>query len=296
MFDYKLIEALAMVAQESGFEKAAGRLHITQSAVSQRIKMLEEQVGQVLLARTNPPRATAAGQRMIKHYLQVKRLEGDLLDTLPTARSSQPVVMAVGINDDSLATWFLDAVEGFLRQTKVYLDLRPDDQEQTHRMLKNGEVIGCVSAKDQAMQGCLVDYLGRMDYRMLATPEFFSTWFTGGLTSEVVGRAPWVVFNRKDELHLRFFEKAGIHVPAHLNVHYIPSSEKFVDFITKGLACGMLPDLQGAPVLKSGRLVELQPDTVVTVRLYWHCWNLKSGLLDKFRGHLVSRARECLKQ
>ena len=296
MFDYKLIEALAMVVQESGFEKAAGRLHITQSAISQRIKQLEEHVGQVLLVRTNPPRATGAGQRLIKHFVQVKRLEDDLLDTLPPAEGRTPAVMAIGINDDSLDTWFIDAVEAFLRETSIFLDLRPDDQDQTHRMLKRGEVIGCVSAKQQAMQGCRVDYLGRMDYRMLATPRFLDTWFARGLTPEAVRKAPLLVYNRKDELHLRFFEQAAVEFSPQLMVHYIPSPEKFIDVIQRGLAYGMLPDQQSQAMLENGQLVELLPGCAIGCKLYWHCWNLKSALLEKFSRHLVREAGIRLKQ
>jgi LysR family transcriptional regulator (chromosome initiation inhibitor) len=296
MLDYKLIEALAMVVQEGGFDKAAKRLHITQSAVSQRIKQLEDRVGQVLLSRTSPPQATRAGQRVIKHCLQVRRLEDDLLDALPPAENRTPVVLAIGINDDSLATWFVEAVAGFLRQTQVFLDLRPDDQEQTHQMLKRGEVIGCISAKPQPMQGCRVEYLGRMDYRMLATPGFFSSWFPDGMTPSAMRRAPLLVYNRKDELHLRFFERAAVNMTPQLNVHYLPSSEKFVDFILKDLAYGMLPDQQSLPLLENGRLVELLPGSTIEVGLYWHCWNLKSALLEKFSHHLAQQARVHLKQ
>ena len=53
--DYKLLKALSVVVQEGGFEKASRVLHISQPAVSQRVKLLEEQTGQVLLTRTSPP-------------------------------------------------------------------------------------------------------------------------------------------------------------------------------------------------------------------------------------------------
>ncbi len=285
-----------MVAIEGGFEKAARQLHITQSAVSQRIKLLEAQTGQILLARTNPPRSTRAGQRMIKHYLQVKHLEDDLLDTFPPADSRGFATLAIGINGDSLATWFLDAVSALLKKAPILLDLRSDDQEQTHRLLKKGEVIGCISAKEQPMQGCRTDYLGRMDYRMVATPEFISRWFGHGMTLENFSRAPLLIFNRLDQLHARFFSHKFGHTPSDLMVHYLPSSERYADFISQGLAYGLLPDQQSEPFLASGQLVELLPNCPVPVRLHWHCWNLRSRLLEKFSRHLVKSARDLLPQ
>ncbi len=290
MLDYKLIEALAMVARERGFDKAASRLHITQSAVSQRIKSLEEQAGQVLLARTSPPRPTRAGRQMIKHYLQVKRLEEDLLQDVSPVEDRAYVTLSVGINGDSLATWFLGAVSAFLINERVLLDLRSDDQEQTHQLLKNGEVIGCISTKEQPMQGCRMDYLGCMHYRLLASPDFARQWFPRGFDIFRASDAPLVIYNRKDELHLKFFNSALKAIPASLNAHYLPSAGRFLDFIASGLAYGMLPDQQSALLLESGKLVELLPGCTTVVKLHWHCWNIKSPLLERFSRHLVKEA------
>ena len=138
MLDYKLVEALSVVVREAGFDRAARQLNLTQSAVSQRIKLLEEQTGQVLLVRTAPPRATAAGKRLIKHYLQVARLEEDLGGELNPRGHRGFDSLAVGINSDSLATWFLPAVGAFLADTRVLLDLRtvlPDQDRDLERAL-----------------------------------------------------------------------------------------------------------------------------------------------------------------
>jgi LysR family transcriptional regulator (chromosome initiation inhibitor) len=291
MLDYKLVEALAMVVREAGFDRAARQLNLTQSAVSQRIKLLEEQTGQVLLVRTTPPRATAAGKRFIKHYLQVARLEEDLAGTLNPGGHQGFDTLAIGINSDSLATWFLPVVVAFLAEARLLLDLRVDDQDRTHQMLRDGEVMGCISALDQPMQGCRVARLGCMHYRLVAAPGFVARWLPRGADAATLQRVPTVIFNRQDALHLRLFEKRFGIAPTRLDAHYLPSSEKFVDFILDGLACGMLPDLQSAPFLASGALTELAPACPVAVDLHWHCWNLKSRLLERFSAALIAGAR-----
>ena len=296
MLDYKLLEALAMVVQEGGFDRAGRSIHLTQSAVSQRVKLLEEQTGQVLLARANPPRATPAGRRLIKHYLQVKQLEDDLWDATTVKAGRNFATLAIGLNADSLSTWFPVAVRGFLAREAVLLDLRVDDQERTHRLLKDGEVIGCISAKPDPMQGCEVHALGGMDYRLVATPAFVSRWFPRGLTLEDAGLAPMLVFNRSDRLHIHFFQMALGEVPPQIPAHYLPSSEKFVDFITADLGYGMLPDQACSDLLETGRLVDLSPRHWVPVALFWHRWNLKSRLLTQFTSQLVGNARDLLRQ
>jgi LysR family transcriptional regulator (chromosome initiation inhibitor) len=231
---------------------------------------------------------------MVKHFHQVKRLEEDLLAFMPSAIPGTHGVLAVGINGDSLATWFLNAIGEFLKREKVVLDLRSDDQEQTHRLLKEGEVMGCISARDRPVQGCRMDYLGRMTYRMLASPSFVSRWFPDGAGPAAAGRAPIVVFNRVDELHHHFFRELYRQPLDRFNAHYLPSSEQFVDFIAAGHAYGMLPDLQSGPLTASGRLVEIVPGRTVSVDLYWHCWNLRSGLTERFSAHLIAAANRLL--
>lgn len=288
MFDYKLIEALAMVAREGSFEKAARALYITQSAVSQRVKLLEEHLGHVLIVRTTPPKVTSAGRQFLKHYLQVKRLEDDLMEEIGEPTTGGYASIAVGINADSLALWFLEALRTFLMEEKVLLEIRVADQDQTHRLLKDGEVMGCVSSQDQSMQGCRSEYLGQMNYRMMATPEFAARWFPDGFTLTNVRRAPALIFDRKDDLHHKFLHQAIGEVPASLPLNYVPSVEKYAEFLTLGIAYGMLPDQQSRSLVN---LVDAAPDYHVTVKLYWHCWSLRSNLLEKFTRQLVCQAK-----
>ncbi|MCP4670205.1 MAG: LysR family transcriptional regulator ArgP [Desulfobacula sp.] len=296
MFDYKLIEALATVATEGGFDKAAKKLCITQSAVSQRVKLLEELTGQVLIARTTPPRATSPGRKLLKHYLQVKRLEDDLMGEIGEPANKGFASITVGVNADSLAFWLLEAIHPFLLEERVLLDIRVDDQEQTHQLLKNGEVMGCISSQEQPMQGCRIKYIGCTNYHMMATPEFATRWFPNGLALKDVHQAPAIMFDRKDDLHYKLLHQALGEVPASIPTHYVPSVEKFAEFIALGLAYGMLPVQQSTPLVRTGHLVDLSPDCHVSVGLYWHCWNLKSDLLDKLTQHLNCKTKMFLKK
>ncbi len=296
MFDYKLIEALALVAQEGGFDKAAKALYITQSAVSQRVKMLEELAGQVLIVRTTPPTLTLAGRNFLKHYLQVKRLEDDLVGEINEPDRKGFTSISVGVNADSLAFWFLEAIHPFLLEERVLLDIRVDDQEQTHRMLKDGEVLGCISIQKQPMQGCQIEYIGCMNYRIMATPEFAARWFPNGFDIEDVQRAPALIFDRHDELLGKLLYQAFEKVPASIPAHYVPSVEKYAEFIALGHAYGTIPDQQSTPLVRNGQMVDLSPGNHIPVKLYWHCWNLKSDVLEKLTQNLIRNAKTLLEE
>ncbi len=294
MFDYKLIEAFAKVVSEGGFERAAKVLFITQSAVSQRIRQLEDQSGQLLLTRSSPPQPTAAGRALLKHYQQVKLLEEGLSEELTDTVAEKPATLSIGINADSLASWFIAAIEPLLRRFSLLIDLRVDDQEQTHLFLREGEVVGCISNEAKPMQGCRVEFLGVMNYRLLATPEFAERWFSDGLSLTAAGSAPAVIFNRKDRLHHQFLEQELGQLPSALPCHYIPTPEQFLQVIADGFSYGMLPDWQSLALRNSSKLVELVPATAYPVKLYWHCWNLQSKPLGDFSRQLVIGARQLL--
>ncbi len=289
MLDYKLIEALACVIQEAGFDKASRVLNITQSAVSQRIKQLEDQMGQILVTRTSPPCATDTGRNLLKHYMQVKHLEGDLLEPVREGDDAFHT-LAMGINADSLATWFYPSIEGFIHDNRILLDLKVDDQDETHLMLKRGEVAGCISSEKSAVQGCRAAFLGAMTYRFCATPAFTAQYFPHGVDADSLEKAPVVIFNRKDDLqdqfaHLRYNRRMSLS-----NIHYVPSSEIFARMIITGAACGMIPDLQSLSQVRSGDLLDLAPEHHIRVDLYWHRWNLDSLLLDQFSRAMIQHA------
>ncbi|MDX2494508.1 MAG: LysR family transcriptional regulator ArgP [Desulfuromusa sp.] len=294
MLDYKQIEALAKVIQEGGFERAAQALFLTQSAVSQRVRQLEESCGQILLSRTTPPQPTAAGKQLLKHYQQVKLLEEGLSSELLSPSPAKMTTLAIGVNADSLAHWFIPAISPILQRMDLLIDLRVDDQEQTHNYLREGGVIGCVSTEAGAMQGCRVEKLGTMIYRLLATVNFIERWFPDGLSLEASRQAPAVIFNRKDRLHYRFFEQYLGMTPEALTAHFIPAPEQFFQVIAAGYSYGMVPDWQGAELLKTDQLRELMPGATLKVDLYWHFWNLAARPLLEFSDQLVTEARKVL--
>jgi LysR family transcriptional regulator (chromosome initiation inhibitor) len=296
MLDYKLIQALAMVIQAGGFDRAAAALNLTQSAVSQRVRLLEDQIGQILLARTTPPRPTAVGKRLIKHYHQVAQLEVELAEAADFVGSSGYRSLAIGINADSLATWFMTAVAHSLQGLPLVLDVRVDDQDETHRMLRDGDVAGCISTRSTPVQGCRMTALGRMAYRLYATPDFARRHFPNGITTAAVDETPALIYNRKDRLLHRFLEAELMVTTDRFPRHYLPSSEKFVDWIMAGLAYGLLPELQALPFARQGLLIDLRPGAMVDVALYWHCWQVATKSLDVLTRALVEGGRQTLAQ
>src|SRR6478672_7465485 len=212
-YDPVALECLAAIVEEGGFERAAQRLSVTQSAVSQRLRALEAQVGTVLIVRSRPLRPTAAGQLLLKHTRQLRLLRADLKrdmrelapSSIGSAREEER--LSIAINADSLATWALPAL-GELVAQGLPLEIITDDQDFTHEWLREGQVLGCVTTLKQALRGCKVVALGAMDYVAIATPEYMRAHCPGGLTQHTFSNLAFIAFNRKDDMQSEFVGKA----------------------------------------------------------------------------------------
>lgn len=286
MMDYRLLAALAAVIEEGSFERAAQRLCITQSAVSQRIKQLESRLGQAALRRSSPPQPTVFGQRLHNHLRQVEQMEQGL--GLGTEGEVQTIRLTV--NADSLATW-LPAALAMPGHSQVRYQLSVEDQAVGLKRMKNGEVMACLCASAEPVNGGRAEFLGLLRYRALATPAFIAHYRHPG-SADWLAQAPCLVFNHDDRLQHDYLAAQGGQRPAH--IHYCPSSEGFVQCLLQGLAFGMVPELQVEQQLASGQLVEVVADTPVDVPLYWHYWRAESPLLADLRQAVRHVAAEVL--
>jgi len=295
-FDPDALECLAAIVEEGGFERAARRLSITQSAVSQRLRALEAQVGTVLIVRSRPLKATSAGQLLLKHTRMLRLLradlERDLKDLAPSslrgAREEERI--SIAINADSIATWVLPALTG-LAQSGLPMEIVTDDQDFTHEWLRQGQVLGCVTTLRQALRGCKVVPLGAMQYVAVATPALaLERLGFEALTAHNFREIPFVAFNRKDDMQSEFVGKAFGLKRVMLNQLFVPSSEGQVRAVLAGWGASVLPRLLAQPLLDQGLLVNLAPACVLPIQLYWHCWNLESEVLDALTAALTHSA------
>ena len=298
-FDPDALECLAAIVEEGGFERAAVRLSITQSAVSQRLRSLEVQVGTVLIVRSRPLKPTSAGRLLLKHAMQMRLLradlERDLKELAPGASASgvDQEQISIAINADSIATWALPALNG-LAQQGLAMEIITDDQDFTHGWLREGQVLGCVTTLKQALRGCKVVSLGAMSYVTVAEPAYAAEHCPSGLTPYNFQKLPFIAFNRKDDLQAEFVCRAFGLKRISLRQMFVPSSEGQVRAVRAGWGVSVLPELQARAYLQSGQLVNIAPDFNLPIELYWHCWNLDSIVLDSLTEALTRAAATSL--
>ncbi|PZF91575.1 LysR family transcriptional regulator ArgP [Micromonospora deserti] len=294
--DSTQLRTFAAVVAEGSFEAAARLLHVTPSAVSQRIKALEESVGQVLVRRTRPCVATAAGAPLLRLAGQLVLLEREALADArgPLTGGGARTRVAVVVNADSLATWFPAALARLPDGLGLCFDIRQDDQDHTAELLRDGSVTAAVTAQREAVQGCRVLRLGAMRYRALAAPALVAAHFTDGLTATALAGAPVVVFDRKDRVQHRFLRSVtgrALDPP----VHYVPSVPAFSAAIRLGLGWGLVPERIAADDLAAGHCVDIAPGRQVDIPLYWQHWRLDSAVLAALTAAVRAVAADALR-
>jgi len=295
-FDYPLLDAMAAVVREGTFEAAARALNITQSAVSQRVKLLEEKAGAVLIVRGRPCVATEYGQQLYRHVEQVHLLEYDLrksLTSIEDPSSGIPAVIRIAVNRDSLATWFPEVIQRAGTHLNLHFDIIPDDQEHTVERLRSGEALAAVTVEDNPLHGCRRVSLGSIEYVAVATPKFVATNFHDGVSLETISKSTRLIFDRKDLLPQQWLLNAfGEAAP--LVGHMLPSFSGYVACCLNGSGWGMHPRFSVESYLEDGILIELVPETPVIVPLFWQSSGPGSEIMKVLSSIVVEVARKHL--
>jgi LysR family transcriptional regulator (chromosome initiation inhibitor) len=297
MLDYASLAAVAAVVREGSFERAGRALNVTTSAVSQRVKHLEERLGSVLIIRGQPCRATDLGRLLCSHVEQVGLLEQELRGALPklvqTDGRNDRVTLRVAVNADSLGTWFIGAMARFVDGEKALVDIALDNEEHTVDWLRSGEVLAAVTAHSQPVQGFNSVSLGRLTYLAVGSPEFVRRYFADGVTAAALHTAPSLKFNNKDRMQTQWTRRVcrrEVETPA----HWFPATQAFLDAALAGIGWGMNPESLVREHLESGALVELVPGRTLTVPLYWQHTRLQVPMLHRLTEAVVQAARETL--
>lgn len=286
------LRTFAIVVDEGTLEGAAKQLHITPSAVSQRLRNMEDRMGAVLLRRTRPVAVTDVGAVVLRAARQVERITGDVAAELAHESSGSSLLPLV-VNADSLATWFVPALARAAHETGARFEVLRADETVSTEKLRSGEALAALTAIPDPVPGCTSTLIGVDRYYAVAHPKFVSSHFAGGVTPESLRSAPSIEFDRRDMFQQRFLDRVA-HIRIDPPRHFVPSSAEFVMAIELGMGWGMVPALQCRAALAEGRLVELTPDSSIRLPLYWQRWNLRSPVIDTISAIIAEEGASAL--
>jgi LysR family transcriptional regulator (chromosome initiation inhibitor) len=295
------LRTLAAAVRAGTLDAAARELHVTPSAVSQRVKALERRVGRVLLHRTKPIEPTPAGHVLVRLAAQVDLLEREAVAELVGGEVGEAgsgddapwAEIPLAVNADTMATWMLDAMVAVQERHRVTFELFRIDETLSGQRLRHGDVMAAVTSVPQPVPGCRVVRLGTMRYLGLATPAYVERYLPDGPTAAALARAPLIDFDRADVIQRGFLRKLA---RRHLTppATYVPAVRDYDEAVRRGMGWGMLVDAQARDDVAAGKLVEIAPGRHVDVPLFWQHWKLGSALMDDLTSAVVASAAEWL--
>ena len=286
--DGQQLAAFAAVIEYGSFDAAAAQLHVTPSAISQRIKALEQRVGQVVVVREKPCVATTAGVPLLRLAAQTALLEAEALTEMGDGDGSSPRI-ALAVNADSMATWFTGVFEAM---GDVLFDIRIEDQDHSARLLREGVVMGAVTTESTPVPGCRVLPLGVMRYVPVAGPSYIERHLPDGFTAHAVAAAPSLAWNRDDALQDMLVRKVFRRDIARPQ-HFVPTAEGFGSAVQADLGWGMFPEKLAEPALADGSFVRVA-EAHLDVPLFWQCWKLDSPLVGAITAAVRSAAAKIM--
>lgn len=296
-FDYDSLVVLAAVVRTGSFDAAAKSLNVTQSAVSQRIKQLEEKVGSILIQRGRPCVATEDGMLLCQHHEQIELLRHELgqqLSLTGGGRRSAGIKVRIAVNSDSLATWFPSVVKRAADDLGLWLEVIPDDQEFTEERLRSGDALAVVTTSDASIAGCTAISLGEMDYLAIASPAFMEKHFRNGVSAKTLSAAPAIRFDRKDSLPRQWIMQS-FGEDLKVNHHDMPSYEGHLLCCQQGIGWAMMPSLTVDKLVERGELVELVPEERIRMPLFWQTRSQASTTLRELSNVVSEVAADWLR-
>ena len=291
MLDYDALRCFHEVLRYGGFEKGAQALSLTQSAVSQKIKRLEQSVGGPVLVRTKPLRPTPLGNELLAHIQKVSVLEEAL--NIQSGLTASAAPLSVAVNNDVLATWFSQVLAKFSDTRANPVHIVNADQTQTRDILQQGRVMACISQTGTPVTGGQSLHLGTMKYQLYASPRFIERYLSKGIDAEAVMQTPGLLYDEYDVTLLTDYQRECLNMaPSFTTCHWYPSSHGFVKMALDGVVWALLPTLQVTQEVNEGSLVSLFPDKELGVPLFWHWITLDSAAL----GDLTKAVKHVAKQ
>lgn len=294
MIDYAAARAVAAIVRTGSFDRAAAALSVTPSAISQRVKNLEERLGAVLIERGTPCTATDKGLWLCRHMEHVGMLEKELMDHLPGITGSdegtRQVTLNLATNADSLGTWFLEAIATFTKATDYLVNVAIDDEGHTADWLRRGRVLAAVTSLERPVQGCRATPLGSLHYQATASPDFVARYFPDGVTAEALENAPALTFNQKDRLQT-VWARQVFDRDLSFATHWLPSTQSFVEGCVAGMGWALNPVQLAREHVDRGDLVELISGETLERRLFWQINRLAADQLSELTANILAVAR-----
>lgn len=252
------METFMAVARERSFSRAATHLHRTQSAVSQVIRKLEAEIGEVLFDRAaRDATLTAAGEVLQEYAERLLNLRGEAASAISELRSLQRGRLSIAANEYT-CLYLLPVIDQFRRfspQIQIAVQ-RSLASRMTEGLLQHAVECGIVSYRpDDPQIRSIAVFRDELVFVMHPKHPLAGA---GEVSIRQLGAENFIAHNIPSPLRRKVMQAFQRHrTPLNMPVE-LPSLEAIKRFVAMGDGVALLPGLTARPEIERGELVQLR--------------------------------------
>jgi DNA-binding transcriptional LysR family regulator len=253
--DLRQLEMFQAIVEAGSFTKAGQRLHVSQSAISRQITLLEEELGVQVLMRSNKRVfLTEAGKTLLKHCHRIFRdFEEAVLEVAQDEQSSRGSLRVGG--GMSVCTYLLPHIlkEYKTRYPHVQLTVTTGTTEPTIQKIRNNEIDVGVLSMPVESHDLQVESVFREEMMVVTSPTHPLTR-KKAITPEDLATTPLILFERGSNTRKvidRFFEEQGLSPAIVMEMENVEIIKPLVEI---GLGITIIPYQSIVREVEAGRL------------------------------------------
>jgi DNA-binding transcriptional LysR family regulator len=255
--DLAQLEVFLTVAQERRFSRAADKLHRTQSAVSQTIHKLEEELGEPLFDRSSREGLLTDAGRVLQEYAErLLNLRTNAQEALVELRELHKGTLAIAANEFT-ALYLLPVLTDFRRlhpMIRVMVNRAlgshiPDD------VLQHNSELGVLTYHPEESQ--LASIVVYLDELILVVPPDHALANETEVSIRQLGAESFVAHSVPSPYRDKVIEAFKRHkTPLHMDIE-LPTLQAIKRFVTMGNGVAFLPAISVVTGLARGELVRI---------------------------------------
>ena len=235
----RFVETFVWVARLQSVTRTAEKLSLTQSAVSSRISVLENEIGAALLDRRDRQfRLTHAGERFLVHAERLLAVQNDLKTELGDHDVTR-FSMRIGAIETILHVWLIPTME-WVRRSKpnIEFELNVEITSVLHQQICRGGLDLIFSAEPVVGKGIASEQFSSLEMVFVGPASM-----RGGdkLSIDQLMSRELLTFKRNSQPHLALVESLGNVGITGKRVHTVTSISALVKLVESGFGLATLP-------------------------------------------------------
>lgn len=254
----RFVEAFVWVARLKSITRGAEKLCLTQSAVSNRIAALEEELGVVLLDRRNSGfRLSSAGTRFLEYADRLLALQREFKNELGTPEQ-HPFSLRVGAIESVLHTWLVPMVDELKKNSpQIEFDLTIEMTHVLNEQIKRGALDLVFTAMPITGDGLVNTALKPLDMVFVGAATLADR---GRLTLEEILDFEIMTFQRGSQPHAALLDVLRTAGAGDKHVHAMSSIAALAHLAESGFGIATLPRATAVQLMHRYRICVLHSE------------------------------------